>query len=358
MKAETLPRLHRLRPISCGLHKETARPARGGINHVLLPTDFSPASLQAIERVRPWLRRLGAEIHIVHIIPRDYPSSERPDVPEMVPGVEAVDRVRQHLRKVAEQGAVSLLPRNAHVLVGEPADEICRLARRKKINLIILTTGRHSGLQQVALGSTAERVVRFSPCPVMTLRGTNDRGDMKPDRPLALRKILVPVDFSECSRKGIEYATALAKQFGGTLTLLHSVHFQNFVTSDEFVRYDLPLLAQDTDKAAHEQMARLIRETDWDGVPVDSKLDLGHAGHQICAFARHEGADLIVACTHGMTGFKNVSLGSTTDYVVRHAECPVLIVPSHPRPCLGKRTSGRKPLKPQPMEEPQEIAAE
>ena len=60
--------------------------------------------------------------------------------------------------------------------------------------------------------------------------------------------------------KGVVYAKALARQFDATLVLLHSVHVQYYVTSDEYSRYDFPLLMQQAEKAAREQMRDLVRK--------------------------------------------------------------------------------------------------
>ncbi len=146
--------------------------------------------------------------------------------------------------------------------------------------------------------------------------------------PLEIRKVVVPVDFSECSRHGLAYAKSLARHFGAELILLHAVPLQYFVTSDEYARYDLPLLAQQAEEAAKEQLHKLVKETARDGVEVKASLQLGHAGEQVCACAKELGADVIVTSTHGRTGFKHVLLGSTAEYIVRHAKCPVLVVPS------------------------------
>jgi nucleotide-binding universal stress UspA family protein len=86
-------------------------------------------------------------------------------------------------------------------------------------------------------------------------------------------------------------------------------------------------------------MRNLVQKTDWEGLKVEASLQLGHPGDQICAQANKKRADLIVTSTHGTTGLSHVLLGSTAEYVVRHAHIPVLVVPSHPRPVL---TSTRK----------------
>ena len=70
---------------------------------------------------------------------------------------------------------------------------------------------------------------------------------------------------------------------------------------------------------------QLIWDNSYGGVSVD----------QICERAKDSGVDLIVTSTHGTTGLKHVLLGSTAEYVVRHAQSPVLVVPSHERPTVN-----------------------
>ena len=249
-------------------------------------------------------------------------------MPLALPPVEVAQGVRRHLKDVARKIGVELQPAFFHAIEGRPFEEICRLAREHEIDLIVVATRGNTGLKHLLLGSTAERIVRYSPCPVLVVHPRLHDGK----RALQFERILVPVDFSECSLKGLEYAKRLAKQFGSKLTVLNSVAFQYYITSDEYARYDLPLLMEQAGKAARRQMRELIEKTDWEGIEVKPSLQIGHAGQQICARAAGQHADLIVTSTHGTTGFKHVLVGSTAEYVVRHASCPVLVVPSHDRP--------------------------
>jgi nucleotide-binding universal stress UspA family protein len=127
--------------------------------------------------------------------------------------------------------------------------------------------------------------------------------------------------------KGLVYAKALAKQFGATLVLFHSVHVQYYFTSEEYSRYDFPLLMQQAEKAAREGMRDLVGKFDWDGIKVEPLLRIGHPGDEICGRARHDGADLIV--TRPMDHrVKHILLGATAEYVVRYLarswSCPVM----------------------------------
>ena len=304
-----------------------------------MPIDFSEPSLQALEFALPLLKQFRAELHLVHVFEPDYPLASMAVMPLIIPELEVGERVRRHLRVAAKKYSVDLRRENIHTRRGRPFEEICRLARDKSVDLIIAATRGNTGLKHLVLGSTAERVVRYSPCPVLIMRGVDRRKKAshngKSRLVLRFEKILVPIDFSDCSMKGLAYAKALAKQCGSKLVLLHSVALQYYVTNVEYARYDLPLLMQQTEKATRNQMRDLIEKTDWDGIEVESLMQIGHAGQQVCARAIDHHADVIVTSTHGTTGFEHILLGSTAEYVVRHASCPVLVVPGHERPVLN-----------------------
>ena len=145
----------------------------------------------------------------------------------------------------------------------------------------------------------------FSPCPVLVVR--NGKSEV------SFKKIVVPIDFSACSMKGLDYANALAKKFDASIILLHSLHLQYYVSSDEYARYDFPLLMQQAEKAAREQMSELVQKTDWAGVKVQPSSQIGHASDQICAQATEKNVDLIVTSTHGTTGLKHILVGSIAE---------------------------------------------
>ena len=313
-----------------GKSAKGSTPAALQIRNVLVAIDFSAPSLEAIEAALPLIKHFGADLHLVHVFEPDCLSSSIVAIPLVVPELEVGQRVRRRLRDLAKDYSVPLRRENIHAIRGRPFEEICRLAREIDIDLIVIATRGHTGLKHLVLGSTAERVVRYSPCPVLVIRESDSR--KKPAPQLAtFRKILVPVDFSDCSMKGLGYAKALAREFKAKLILLRSIALEYYVASDEYARYDLPRLIEQTDKAAQQQMRDLVQQTNWNGIGVETSIQVGHAGKQICAEASDRKADLIVISTHGRTGFKHVFLGSTAEYVVRHASCPVLVVPSYER---------------------------
>jgi nucleotide-binding universal stress UspA family protein len=143
--------------------------------------------------------------------------------------------------------------------------------------------------------------------------------------PLALFKInriLVPVDFSDCSRKAIEYALPFARAFDATIVLLHVV--EAFLPTPEMTGVDVGLIQRQLREGGERRLAELRKELG--GVPVESVLRIGRTATEILRAARELDSDLILLSTHGRTGLAHVFLGSTAEQVIRHAGCPVLVV--------------------------------
>jgi nucleotide-binding universal stress UspA family protein len=147
-------------------------------------------------------------------------------------------------------------------------------------------------------------------------------------RPFKLRTILVPIDFSSCSRKALQYAIPLAKEFGAALTLLHVVHV-NYAAGPEFGAMDFPLIEADLRKSAEEELAKLGAAEVQGRVVFACLVRSGLEVIEIVGAAKKLESDLIVISTHGRTGLKHVFMGSVAENVVRLAPCPVLVVREH-----------------------------
>jgi len=230
---------------------DKVRARKFSVRKLLVPVDFSEPSLVAIGYASAVATRLGAELNLVHIVEPLPPFVGTGDIPVFVSDPEIGMRARQHLRNVANVHGLPLRPEHIHVNEGHAFEEICRLARKLDIDLIVIPTRGHTGLKHLALGSTAESVVRYSPCPVLVLRANLESGThvKLPAALPSFRKIVAPIDFSDCSMKGMVYAKNLASEFGSTLVLLHLVHLQYYVSNDEYARYDFPMVFAELEKA-------------------------------------------------------------------------------------------------------------
>ena len=143
--------------------------------------------------------------------------------------------------------------------------------------------------------------------------------------PFRIKKILVPVDFSDCSRKALQYALALAKEHQAAITLVHVVSPPSYPVG-EFGGLEYGNLVADLRAGSKKQLAEIALQDVGDAAPVDSQIRSGAPAHEIVDVATEFDVDMIVISTHGHTGLKHVLLGSVTEHVVRTAPCPVLVV--------------------------------
>ena len=329
-------RIHRrLRP----LHVPSAV-KRLLINRILVPLDFSKHSLEALHSAAPWLQSFGAELHLVYVSAPEVPVAGLAAMPIILSENESSVRLNAEMMRTASKSIPTLQRSKVHLLQGQPYQEICKVARELKVDLIVIATRGQTGLKHLLLGSTAERVVRHSPCPVLVVRPrrrSKRNGAQSPEASLHIEKILVPIDFSKCSERGFNYARAVSARLGSKVILMHSICPAYYVTNDECPRYDFPDLLRHCEVAATKKLRQFAGK--MSRALIDIPKTFGHAGLQICCRAEKLGVDLIVTSTHGRTGLKHALLGSTAEYVVRHAPCSVLVVPSHKRPPLN----GEKP---------------
>lgn len=139
------------------------------------------------------------------------------------------------------------------------------------------------------------------------------------------KRILVGVDFSECSRAALAFASRLALHVGGDLDVLH-VPDPLLMTAARTAQVDLAAEAGD-------ELARFIRATPpaADAHP-ETLVICGRAGKVLCDIAAREQADVLVVGAHGMTGAGRWLFGSNTERALRHARMSVLVVPSGWRP--------------------------
>ncbi|HET7726723.1 MAG TPA: universal stress protein [Candidatus Limnocylindrales bacterium] len=150
---------------------------------------------------------------------------------------------------------------------------------------------------------------------------------MTDDRPPALERVLLATDLTAASIAATDEAFALAARLGATLLVVS-------VIDPGSLRLPGGRWAERVDQvrarreAAAEQLVERGRAM---GVPVQCLVWVGEPGESIVEAADAEGADLILVGSHGRSGVGRVLLGSVSDFVVRHANCPVLVVRQRPK---------------------------
>lgn len=144
------------------------------LNRVLIPTDFSNFSSPAMQYGLAIAARFDAEVHLLHVVPDPamlVPEAAAFSVESMQAQSDQLkEEAMKALGKLPQDGWSDSKPIVREVRIGAAFIEIIEYAREKDIDLIVIGTHGRSGLMHVLMGSVAERIVRKSPCPVLTVK--------------------------------------------------------------------------------------------------------------------------------------------------------------------------------------------
>lgn len=141
-------------------------------NKILVPIDFSSFSRNALRYAIHFAEQFKASLHLLYvsepvIYPPDFSMGQ---IAVAASTLEIEKQASVELQKLAESEIGSRLPYTVSIRAGKPFVEIIEAAKEDDADLIIISTHGHSGVEQILFGSTADKVVRKSPCPVLTLR--------------------------------------------------------------------------------------------------------------------------------------------------------------------------------------------
>ncbi len=140
-----------------------------------------------------------------------------------------------------------------------------------------------------------------------------------------VKKILIPIDFSEHSLFALDYAKLFAEKFNAELILLNVVEPVMFVADLTMGQINVPSIESELIQKS-ESKIKEIADVLKDKYNVRGLVKLGKPYAEIIETAKSENIDLIVIGSHGHTGVEHLLFGSTAEKVIRKATCPVLIV--------------------------------
>ena len=143
---------------------------------------------------------------------------------------------------------------------------------------------------------------------------------MEPD----IKKVLVPIDFSDYSKSSLRYAVNFAKKFDAEIYLIYVVEPVIYPPDFSMGQIAIPSVNNEWDERAREELKKLAKTEIPDGVKVKTILKNGKPFMEIIDTASEENIDLIIIATHGHSGVEHILFGSTAEKVVRKAPCPVL----------------------------------
>jgi nucleotide-binding universal stress UspA family protein len=298
---------------------------------ILVPTDFSRNAEEALRFAVPLAMQLGGKITLLHSIDWQVNPQMR-SAPGAIDAMNKVakDAAEDHLESWARTKVPQELLEKTIVEFAPAQVGIPEAARELKIDLIVISTRGHTGLQRILLGSTTARVVRYASCPVLTVRpaagATKVSGPKAANLGPIVTRILVPVVFSEGCTSTVRFATTLARIMQAQLTLLHVIaplplNCSRYIA--EVQQYDAEVKLDAKQKL--KSLAATLPQDIQSEVMV--RQNIPHLG--IIRAAREHRCDLITLPTRDLTSLKDFVLGSTAEKVIRHAPCPVLTFNRH-----------------------------
>lgn len=293
------------------------------IRRILFPTDFSENADTALPWALMLAKNFEAELTMLHTVVLhsddvgDDAFSRFPDLERCVAML--VENADSRLeRTIEDSGRISV---NQRVVRGfSAAEEILRYTQSERIDLIVMGTRGRRGIGHLLLGSVAEQVVRVSPCPVLTIRAGGEA-----NRKVDIRRIVLPIDFSDHSAHAAKYAVVMSKVIGARLEVVH------VIDSDVHPAYmaagiDAPSLLdpglKDRVTAATEEFMRGAQATHDFRVRVAE----GKPAVEIVRIADESPDTLVIVAAHGAGELERIMLGSTTEKIIRLARSPVLTV--------------------------------
>jgi nucleotide-binding universal stress UspA family protein len=311
------------------------------VRRILVPIDFSPESLKTLLYAKRLAERFKAKLHLVHVVTEPPPLLRRQALPSKFTQEMAAEAIHR-FEKVVMEFSLPSPHRQYTVRIGAVAHEVSEVARLTRTDFIAIATRGYTGLKRAFLGSTTESVMRNAPCPVLVVREKKDGSTQQFARkgPFQFRKILVPLDFSEASRLGLEYALGFAQEFHATVVLFHSVFVTGHLLANEYAARHMPTLISTQQEFAEAEMEQLRETISRKGGEVETKIAVGSPVEQIARYVRKAGVDLIITSTHGRSGWRRVFIGSTAERVVRYATCPVLVVPNRAAGKMANKGGG------------------
>jgi nucleotide-binding universal stress UspA family protein len=288
---------------------------------ILCPLDFSELSDLALKYASVAAREYNSTLHVLHAetfeLPRYFSRSESDHLIQELATAKTGFRnhLAEHVQKVLGTHAKEI-DLKFEVIEEHPAGAILDFTKQTAIDLIVMGTHGYGGLKRLRLGSVAENTVANATVPVFTVRQKTHlfidvlRADPMP----VLEKIMCPSNISKTAVTALRHAAALAERFGAVLTVLH-----------------IRETAKDADISKDEKkLCEWIADTVKVQCDVKPMVLSGHAAEEIISYAKENKNDLIVLGARHQQFLEATFFGRTTELVVRHAPCPVLITPRFP----------------------------
>ncbi len=218
---------------------------------------------------------------------------------------------------------------------GPAAETLADLTVELKIDLAVTATRGFSGLRRLVLGSVTERLIRIIPCPLLIVNVKEGKAGQLPHDTWHPKRILVGCDFSPDSGRALQTAFSLAQEFESEIHLVHVI--EPFAYRDVLLPEAVSgSLKERIEPEMKRQLGEIIPEGANAWCDIQSSCLSGRPHEELVRYSKKKKIDLMVLGVRGHGLMETLMLGSTTDRVIRQAECPVLSVCPPPSEKAGQ----------------------
>jgi nucleotide-binding universal stress UspA family protein len=286
---------------------------------ILFTTDFSRFANHALPYAVQLAKIFDSELTMLHVI------VSKKDRKNKGPDKKQVNKLKDealiNLEKLTKNLPLDKGQIKLRTVFGPSVEEeILKFINKNRINLIVLGTYGLGWSGPFFLGSVVERITRHAPCAVLTIsEKTNEEVD----------NILVPIDFSEYSKKALVMAKELASEFDARLTLLHVIEPGNYPSFYDIRDTNFKKMVDRTKNKSPDMLKKLLRDSPGPKVEADTHVVVGQAAYQVVKFINDYEPDLVVISSHGLSDIDYFLMGSVADKVIKRSKCPVLALKSY-----------------------------
>ncbi len=295
------------------------------LDKIVCATDFSDFSRRLIHYGVRLALRFNSRLLVFHAI--SFPRDQIYGAPVKKQGGDReklADQACEKIRKLMGDRSVNWEPL---VAFGDPVDETARVAGEQDADLVIAASYGLSGLKRILVGTVVERLVRTITRPLLVVHPPKHPGAEDKEVPLEFKKIVVGCSFSADSARTLGYALGLAIEFHAELHILHAIEKPVDEDVVDPARAPYGEVQQELQDRLRQRLMGLVPEDAVERCDVKAMLVQGIPGEGLSSYAAESCADLIVVGVRHQSTFEKLLVGSTTETVLRHAPCPVLVVP-------------------------------
>ena len=278
------------------------------LGKILVPVDVTSNSTGQINATIKLATEFNSEVFLLYVIPDEELHAELKKIV-----LKEVSESLDEIRKTLIEAKVNV--REPLIATGRVVSTIASTANTEDVNVIIIGSNTKTGNSNYKLSGKAEQIMRMSDVPVFLV---------KPENRVLFSNIMCPVDFSGPSRRALNNAIMLARQYRSSLSVL--TVYEPLTHVPKRLSIDLENENALRLKRVRKEMESFINEFDLNGIDHKIEIRAGKIHEVILEEAEVQNIDLLIMGTNGRTGLSWFFMGSVTEKVIREMPCSIITI--------------------------------